>query len=136
MFNAAVLALFLSSLALAQQKSGKEITITGEVIETQCYVTGLTGPGKGAAHKDCAIRSAKAGIPLAILEDKTNTVYLTGQTKKAQSGTSELLVPFVAEKVKVTGRLFEKGGLKFLLINKVNKVGEDEKKDTKKEEKK
>ena len=105
------------------QGKGKVVNVTGEVIETQCYITGLTGPGKGIAHKECAIKSAKNGIPLAILEDKTGVVYLAGQTKKAQTGVNELLLPLVAEKVDVTGRLYEKGGMKFLLISKVEKHG-------------
>ncbi len=122
------LAVFIvSGFALAQQK-GKQITIVGEVVDSQCYITGLTGPGKGLSHKDCALMCAKAGIPLSILEDKTGTLYLAGQSKKAMAGANELLIPFVAEKVKVTGRLFEKGGMKMLLISKVSKIGEEEKK--------
>jgi hypothetical protein len=125
LLTSAILTILIISMTVAQN-SGKQIVITGEVIETQCYITGLTGSGKGTVHKECAIRSAKAGIPLAILEDKSNIVYLAGQTKKAQSGAYDLLLPFIAEKVKVSGRLFEKGGLKFLLINKISIIDEDE----------
>ena len=129
----AILAVFVvSGFALAQQK-GKQITIVGEVVESQCYITGLNGPGKGLSHKECALRSAKGGIPLSILEDKTGTLYLAGQSKIAMAGANDLLIPFVAEKVKVTGRLFEKGGMKMLLISKVSKIGEE---NNKKEEKK
>jgi hypothetical protein len=117
----------VTGFTFAQQK-GKQITIVGEVVESQCYITGLNGPGKGLSHKECALRCAKGGIPLSILEDKTGTLYLAGQTKKAMAGANELLIPFVAEKVQVTGRLFEKGGMKMLLISKVNNVGEENKK--------
>jgi hypothetical protein len=116
---------------LAQQ-NGKQITIVGEVVESQCYITGLNGPGKGLSHKDCALKCAKGGIPLSILEDKTGTLYLAGQSKKAMAGANELLLPFVAEKVKVTGRLFEKGGMKMLLISKVDKLDEENKNQEKK----
>ena len=116
----------VSAFALAQH-NGKQITVIGEVVESQCYITGLNGPGKGLSHKECALRSAKGGIPLSILEDKTGTLYLAGQTKKAMAGANELLIPFVAEKVKVTGRLFEKGGMKILLISNVDKAGEENK---------
>ncbi|MGD1044696.1 MAG: hypothetical protein ABR936_05110 [Bacteroidota bacterium] len=122
------LAVFIvGGFALAQQ-NGKQITIVGEVVESQCYITGLTGPGKGLSHKECALKCAKGGIPLSILEDKTGILYLAGQSKKAMAGANELLIPFVAEKVKVTGRLYEKGGMKMLLISKVNKLGEEKKK--------
>ena len=122
------LAVFLVSGFALAQKNGKQITIVGEVVESQCYITGLTGPGKGLSHKECALKCANGGIPLSILEDKTGTLYLAGQSKKAMAGANELLIPFVAEKVKVTGRLFEKGGMKMLLISKVNKLGEENKK--------
>jgi len=123
----AMVVFIVSGFALAQQH-GKQITIVGEVVESQCYITGLTGPGKGLSHKDCALRCAKAGIPLSILEEKTGTLYLAGQSKKAMAGANELLIPFVAEKVNVTGLLFEKGGMKMLLISNVEKVGEENKK--------
>jgi hypothetical protein len=125
----------ISGFALAQQ-NGKQITVVGEVIESQCYITGLNGPGKGIAHKECALKCAKGGIPLSILEDKTGKLYLAGQSKKAMAGANDLLIPFIAEKVKVTGRVFEKGGIKMLLISKVSKEGEEEQSEVKKEEKK
>jgi hypothetical protein len=123
----ALVIFLVSGFALAQ-KNGKQITVVGEVVESQCYITGLTGPGKGLSHKECALKSAKGRIPLSILEDKTGTLYLAGQSKKAMEGANELLIPFVAEKVKVTGRVFEKGGIKILLISKVSKLGEENKK--------
>lgn len=124
----ALMILITSGFALAQQKKGKGIVITGEVVETQCYVSGLSGPGKGLAHKECALKCAKRGIPLSILEDKTGTLYLAGQSKKAMTGANEMLIPFIAEKVKVAGRLFEKGGMKLLLVSKIEKVEEGAKK--------
>jgi hypothetical protein len=123
-----LLILVASGFALAQKKSAKEVNIVGEVIETQCYISGLTGPGKGLTHKECALKSAKGGVPLGILEEKTGVVYLVGQSKKAMAGANEMLIPFVAEKVQVTGRVFEKGGMKLLLINKVEKQEEAKKK--------
>ena len=119
-----LLTIIMAVSLIAQQKKGKEVTLLGEVIDIQCYVSGATGPGKGPEHKDCAIACAKGGIPLGILEDGTGTVYVAGQTKSAMKGANEMLLPFVAEKVKVTGRIFEKGGVKLLLITKIGKQGE------------
>jgi hypothetical protein len=48
------------------------------------------------------------------------------------AGTNELLLPFVAEKVKVTGLLFEKGGMKMLLISNMDKMDEENKKQERK----
>lgn len=111
--------LLMPGLAASQGKKSSEVTIIGEVVETQCYVTGLTGPGKGPAHKECAINCAKGGIPLSILEDKSGKLYLGAQSKKGMSGANEMLMPFIAEKVKVTGRVYEKGGMKLILIRNI-----------------
>jgi hypothetical protein len=106
----------------AQSKPGKPITIVGEVIDTQCYLSGATGPGKGSGHKECALNCAKGGIPLSILEDKTGSVYLAGQTKKAMTTANHMLLDYIAEHVRVRGRLVEKGGVKMVLIDKVEKL--------------
>ena len=113
---------FVITTMAFSQKKGKEITVTGEVVETQCYVTGLTGPGKGASHKECALTCAKNGIPLAILEDATNTLFVAGQTKTSQTGANGMLMEYVADKVKATGRVYEKGGVKMIILSKVDRV--------------
>jgi hypothetical protein len=110
--------------AWSQKNKGTDKTIVGEVVDVQCYVSGATGPGKGQDHKDCAIQCAKGGIPLAILEDKTNILYVAGQTKVAMKSANEMLIPFIAEKVKVSGRVYEKGGVKLILIKKIGKQNE------------
>ena len=89
--------LTISGFALAQQ-NGKQITIVGEVVESQCYITGLNGPGKGPAHKECALKCATGGIPLSILEEKSGKLYLAGQTKKAMAGANELLDANISQK--------------------------------------
>ena len=112
----------LSVRAFSQKTSGKEVTIVGEVIDTQCYLTNAVGSGNGKEHKECAIGCATGGIPLSILQDQTGTIFLAGQTKKAMAGANQLLMDFIAERVKVSGRLLEKGGMKFILISKVERV--------------
>ena len=105
----------------AQKKPGKPVVIVGEVVDSQCYLVGAMGSARGAEHKECAISCAKGGIPLSILEEKTNTLYLTGQNKRSMTTANVLLMDYVAERVKVTGRLVEKAGVKMVLIDKVEK---------------
>lgn len=116
-----VLGVVVSTHALAQEKkkSGKDqVTVIGEVIDTACYIkAGLKGEG----HRECAELCAKVGIPLAILEDKTGNVYFTAASKDLQA-TNDLLVMYVAERVKVTGKFYERGGVKLLAINMVEKL--------------
>ena len=103
---ALLVSLFIAAgFVFGQQKKGKEVTISGEVIDPQCYISGAMGKGVGAEHKECATDCAKGGIPLAILEEKTGTIYVAGQTKSSMKGANEMLMEYIAEKVRVTGRV-------------------------------
>lgn len=102
-----------------KKKPSNEVTVTGEVIDSQCY---LSMGAKGDDHKQCAIDCAKGGIALALLEDKSGTVYFLGQTKDQMKGANEMLVDHAAHKVTVKGKLVEKGGAKMILISSVEMV--------------
>ena len=120
LFALTALTLFVVSASLAQQK--REVSVTGEVVDMQCYISGAMGKSTGPEHKECATNCAKGGIPLGILDEKTGNLILTGQTKNAMKGANEMLRDFIAERVTVTGRMVEKGGVKLLLISKVAKA--------------
>lgn len=106
----------------SKEKSKKEITITGEVIDVKCYLTGMMG-GRGEDHKQCAIDCAKGGLPLGILEDKTEKVY-TVVPKGGMKGANDDLIQHIAGKVTLTGILVEKGDQKMLLYTKVEPAKE------------
>ena len=64
LFVIAVLSIVSTLAVSAQGKKGmkemKEVTITGEVIDQKCYLTGMNG-ARGEAHKECAILASKVG---------------------------------------------------------------------------
>nr|HLX12525.1 hypothetical protein [Bacteroidota bacterium] len=102
-------------------KNGKkEITITGEVVDLKCAMTGMMG-GSGEDHKQCAIDCMKGGLPVAILEDKTNNVYPVVPLKGMQSANAELM-QYAAQKVTLTGKLYDKNGQKLFIYTKVDQV--------------
>ena len=106
--------------SFSQEKSKKEMqeaTITGEIIDVKCYLTGMMG-GKGDEHKQCAIDCVKGGLPIGILDDKTEKVY-TVVPKKGMEGANTALMPFLAQKVKLTGTFVEKGGMKLFVYTNV-----------------
>lgn len=120
MLQIVLLALILfSSSAMAQEKKG--IKLRAEVIDTKCYISGSMGNATGAEHKDCAVMCAKAGVPLALLEEKTKTVYYAARLK-GMAGANEILLPFVGDIVLVTGRLVERGGAKMIMIETIEKA--------------
>lgn len=107
------------ALAQAKKKTGKgEVTVVGEVIDSACYIK---GGFKGEGHRECAEQCAEAGIPLAILEEETGNVYFTAASKDIQ-GTNDMLARYVGEKVKVTGKFYERGGVKLLAISMVEEL--------------
>jgi len=97
--STAVLALFALPLrAQAAAGGGDQVTVTGQVIDVNCYTTHQLS---GAQHKACATACANKGVALAILSSD-GTIYMPVSSKPADPQNSRLL-PFVEGKVKVTG---------------------------------
>lgn len=93
----AVLGALAAPLA-AQARQGNEMTLTGTVVDLNCYVA---GGATGAAHKGCAEACAKAGVQLGILSTD-GTIYVPVSSKPADP-TNPKLLPHAEGKVKVTG---------------------------------
>jgi type 1 fimbria pilin len=97
--SAAALALFALPLsAQAMQHGGDKVTLTGQVIDVNCYTTHQT---HGAQHKACAVACANKGVALAILTTD-GTIYMPVSSKPADPQNSRM-VQFAEGKVKVTG---------------------------------
>ncbi|HTQ80050.1 MAG TPA: hypothetical protein VMM92_08640 [Thermoanaerobaculia bacterium] len=94
-------------------------TVTGEVIDSACYIK---GGSKGEAHAKCAQACAEAGIPLAILEDGTNKVIWVASKEDMQT-PNEQLKPYAGKKVVAKGTWAERGGARLLILNSVAPVG-------------
>jgi hypothetical protein len=92
---------------------GKPITLVGQVVDTGCYGHHAS---KGADHADCAKVCAKAGVPLAILDDK-GKLYLPIATDHKNQNLK--LMPFIEKRVKITGMASEKGGLAGIAIKTI-----------------
>jgi hypothetical protein len=97
--------------------TSKDVTIIGEVIDPVCY---LSHGSTGKEHKKCAEYCVKQGMSLGILEDKTEQVYVS--LPADHSNPNAILKDYIADKVKVTGTLYTKGGLKGLHVKKVERL--------------
>ena len=99
--STAALALFalpLRAQAAAAAGAGDQVTLTGQVIDVNCYSTHQLS---GAQHKNCATACANKGVSLAILTND-DTIYMPVSSKPADPQNSRLLA-FAEGKVKVTG---------------------------------
>jgi hypothetical protein len=90
-------------------------SITGEVIDPACWV--ING-AKGEAHKECAIACAKAGQTLAILERKTNKVYILASERPGED-PNKGLIDYVGQAVLVKGKVYTRGGLSAIQVASV-----------------
>lgn len=112
--------LFFSGVFAAGEakKPAKETTITGQVIDPACY---MKMNQKGPDHKKCAQTCAKSGQTLAILEDKTNKIYISLADEMGGDPNAKIL-DLAEEKVKVTGKVISMGGMSGIVISKAEKV--------------
>ena len=102
----------------AQAATGERVQVTGELIDTWCYATEIMY-AEGTAHHQCAIWCAVGGIPVSILtEDGTTYVVL-----KVEDGESNVADPRIVDiqthEVTVDGTLFERDGVKYLVVDEV-----------------
>ena len=96
---------------------GKSVTLIASVVDTGCY---LSHDSKGEGHLKCATACAKAGVPLALLDEKTGTVYLP--VAMDHKNQNDRLLPFLEKRVKVTGVPMTKGGIKGIVMKTVEEA--------------
>lgn len=87
-------------------------TIVGEVVDPACY---LVNGAHGEGHKECATACAKAGQTLAILEKKTNKLYLS-ITDHPGDDPNQLLMAYIAQTVTIKGKLYTRGGVTGVMV--------------------
>jgi hypothetical protein len=105
--------LLAAALVAHEDHKGKQVTITGTVVDTGCY---MSHDAIGEKHTECATTCAKAGVPLAIV-DAAGKLYLPIAADHKNQNAK--LMPFIEKKVKVTGTALEKGGLTGIAIKTV-----------------
>ena len=91
------------------------VTVKGYVLDSACAFTkGLDKP----ISKQCAISCANAGSPLVILADD-GTIYWPIADTTPTSGQNPKLLPYAGDKVIATGKVYQRGGSKAIVIEKI-----------------
>ncbi len=102
--------------ALAQD--GRRISVTGEIADSWCTVSGLMF-ARGTAHHQCAVWCALGGIPVAI-RDAQGALYLILRIgDDSDSAANPRIARLMAHEVTVDGELLERDGVKYLLVDKI-----------------
>src|SRR6476646_1398410 len=109
------LPLVLAVAVFAAEDSAKSVTVKGYVLDSACAFTkGLKKP----ISAECAIACAKTGSPLVILAP-TGTIYWPIADTTPSSSQNEKLLPFAGKRVTASGKVFDRGGSKAIVISKI-----------------
>ncbi|MDA9865131.1 hypothetical protein N9C96_00465 [bacterium] len=120
-----VLAMVLGLTAAATAASadtGKRVQVTGEIIDTWCYFSGVMGGPDavvGTAHHTCALWCSAGGIPVGLLGED-GTVYMVLKIEgddNSASGDTQLRL--ASHTVTADGMLYERDGLNYLVVEAV-----------------
>ncbi len=95
--------------------AGKQATVKGYVIDSSCTFTKYL---KKPISPDCAVACAKAGSPLVIQADN-GSIYWPISGGQPASGQNDKLMPFAGKRVTVSGTVYEKGGSRAIVIDKI-----------------
>lgn len=94
-------------------------TVKGYVLDSACAFTkNIAKP----ISKECAVSCAKSGSQLVILAD-SGQIYWPISDAMPAVGQNEKLLPFAAQKVTVTGKVFVRGGSRAIVIGKIEPDG-------------
>jgi hypothetical protein len=111
----AILLALLPAAVLLKAADPSTTTVKGYVLDSACAFTkGLSKP----ISKQCAISCAKAGSQLVILSED-GTIYWPIADTTPSSGQNPRLLPFAGDRVTATGKIYERGGSKAIVIEKI-----------------
>ena len=119
MLASAAMALGLASNALAAE--GERIQVTGEVIDTWCYFSGVMGSPEsvtGSAHHTCALWCAAGGIPVGLLAED-GTVYMVLKWEGNADVAGDTLLSVQSHEITADGILHERDGVNYIIVEKV-----------------
>ncbi len=100
------------------ERPPREVTMTGRVVSVHAFMTGQSAsPDQAKITAD----NIRAGVPAAL--DTPTGLILMGQ---GTTGVGRTLIPLAFQEVEVHGKLYEKGGVKYIDIASVEAVAADE----------
>lgn len=115
---AVALAFAFSAMTDAEAAKSKRVTVTGEIVDTWCYLTEIMY-ALGTAHFQCALWCALGGIPVSVKDDAGNVYMVLKVEDDDSSVANPRILKILSSRVTVDGDLYERDGVKYLIVNKV-----------------
>ncbi len=102
----------------AQAAAPQRVEVTGEVIDSWCYITEIMYP-EGTAHHQCALWCAAGGIPVGILGDDGEVYLVLKMGDDTTSVANPTVLDIQTHRVRVDGDLYLRDGMKYLLVERI-----------------
>jgi hypothetical protein len=113
--KAAIPCFLLMAAVYMAEADSPSVTVKGYVLDSACAFTkDLSKP----ISKQCATSCANAGSQLVILAED-GTIYWPIAATTPSSGQNPRLLPFAAGKVIVTGKVYQRGSSKAIVIDTI-----------------
>jgi len=96
----------------------KVITVSGEVVDTWCNVSGLMY-GLGTAHRQCAVWCTMGGIPVSIRDEAGAFFLILRVEGDGFNAANPRLAQFQGHQVEVRGEVLERDGVTYLLVDAI-----------------
>lgn len=123
-YIAAWLVVPVALIAADSKSAQKPVALTGYILDSACaYTKNLDKP----ISADCAKKCAANGSPLVLLT-ADGAVYLPIDSATPSKGQNEKLLPFAGQRVTVLGKVFDRGGSKAIVIEKIAAAAAEPKK--------
>jgi len=113
----------LATLPVASHASeGSRIQVTGELIDTWCYYSGVMGGPEavvGSAHHTCALWCSAGGIPVG-LQAEDGTIYMVLKIEQDdQSAGGDTALTLGSHTIEADGMHYERDGINYLVVDEV-----------------
>ncbi|MEI8145767.1 MAG: hypothetical protein WCH83_09920 [Alphaproteobacteria bacterium] len=119
----AIAVVFTASGLIAHPAGANErVQITGEIIDTWCYLSGVMGGPDavvGSAHHTCAVWCAAGGIPVGLLGEDGKLYMVLKLEGAGTVAGGERILSIQSHKVTADGQLYLRDGLNYLIVDKV-----------------
>ena len=118
----AVASLLVLGTAEARAAEGERVTVTGEFIDTWCYMSGVMGGTDavvGSAHHTCALWCSAGGIPVGILGEDGTVYMVLKVAQNAQTNGDPMLLEMASQTVTADGLMYKRDGLTYIVVNEI-----------------
>lgn len=110
------------AVAPAWSADGTPMTVTGEMIDTWCYYSGVMGGPDavvGTAHHTCAMWCSAGGIPVGLLTDDGEVYMVMKWEGDPQVVGNGSMLKVASHRLTAEGMMYERDGIKYLMVEKV-----------------